>query len=88
MSKREPEVSSVEMAELLAAREAIKFALEVGFREVILEGDSISFMNAIQMNEDGWPEEGALVTDIRALACSCPFIEFPSVKWDSNMVVP
>ena len=47
MSKRGLEVNSAEMAELLAAREAIKFALEAGFRDVLLEGDSIS-------DERGW----------------------------------
>lgn len=58
----------MQMAELLAAQEAMNFALEAGFRDAVLKGDNYSFMNAIRLNEDGLLVGGTVVADIRASA--------------------
>lgn len=76
----------MEMAELLATREAVIFALETGFSDVVLEGDNCSVMNDIRLNEDGLPVGGAVVEDIRALTHSCCFIGFSSIKCEGNNV--
>lgn len=55
MSKRVADAYSMEMAELLVAQEAMGFTLEVGFKDIVLEGDNCSIMNAIRLNEYGLP---------------------------------
>lgn len=52
LSKRGGTVSSAEVAELVAALEAIKFALDAGFRDVELEGNKIAMRNAIELEGD------------------------------------
>lgn len=47
ISKAGRRVESAEVAEFVAAREAISFAIEAGFRQVTLEGDNAAVINAI-----------------------------------------
>lgn len=61
LSKVGCKVSSTEISELVAAREVLSFAWEAGFRDVILEGDNLSVMNAIRANEFGLLSRGHLL---------------------------
>ena len=45
MSKLGNIVASAETVELVAAREALNFALDAGFRDIILEGNNLSIIN-------------------------------------------
>ena len=47
MAAKEPEVFCSEEAELLACRKAIEFVVDVGFSELVIEGDNSSAMKAI-----------------------------------------
>lgn len=60
---------SAEIAELMAAREAIMFAWEAGFRDVILESDNFSVMNAFRSNEVGFSFGGGIGTDVFQMDC-------------------
>lgn len=57
-------VVSVEAAEFVAAREALSFALEAGFRNVILEGNNTIVISALQPGEMSVGSGGAIVDDI------------------------
>ena len=48
LSSRGPLVSCSEEAEILACRRAVEFALECGFREMVVEGDNQSVMTALE----------------------------------------
>ena len=53
MAAKGPEVSSSEEAGLLACRKSIEFAVDVGFSELVIEGDNSSVMKVISaMQED------------------------------------
>lgn len=62
---------SVEAAELLAAREAISFAIEAGFRDFILEGDNASIIQAIREEETSLYLTSTLVMDVIAVIKKC-----------------
>lgn len=64
----------------MAAREAITFAWETGFRDVILKGDNINVMNAIRSSEVGLSSGGVIVS------MSCKRVSFSFVKRDGNCI--
>ena len=86
LSKSGCRVSSAEAAELVAAYEAINFAVDAGFRNFLLEGDNIGVMNAIRCNEDGLGSGGAIVADIVKACLSCASLSFCFVKREGNCV--
>ena len=47
MEAKGPEVFCSEEAELFASRKAIKFVVDAGFSELVIEGDNSSTMKAI-----------------------------------------
>ena len=59
---------SVEIVEVLAARRALIFALELGFDQVILEGDSEIAIRAMNSEDYMAAPFGHLIADIKALA--------------------
>ena len=59
---------SVEIVEVLAAKRALIFALELGFDQVILEGDSEIAIRAMNSDDYMAAPFGHLIADIKALA--------------------
>ena len=59
---------SVEIVEVLAARQALIFALELSFDQVILEGDSKIAIRAMNSDDYMAAPFGHLIADIKALA--------------------
>lgn len=62
LSGKGPPVSCSEEAEILACRRALVFALECGFREIVVEGDNQLIMTAFELKRclksrvaRGWP---------------------------------
>ena len=51
ISARGPPVVDSEEAEVLACRRAVEFAVEAGFRELIIEGDNATVMKTIMSSE-------------------------------------
>lgn len=86
LSKGGCKALSAESAELVAAREAVMFALEVGFRDIILKGDYIIVINAIQSGEIGFASAGAVVANIVKIGLLCNKVSFSFVKRDGNFV--
>ena len=48
-----PKVESAELAEFFAAKEAIIFALNAGFQEIIVERDCRAVIQAVRAREEG-----------------------------------
>ena len=82
LSKNDCKVSSAEAAKLVAALEAINFAVDAGFRNILLEGDNLGVINAIR--EDGLDSRGAIVVDIIRASLFCNSLQFSFVKRDEN----
>ena len=61
---------SVQTVELLAARRAVKFRIEIGFRHAIFEGDSEVVIKSIQGNSMLNSLDGHLIKDILSYANS------------------
>jgi hypothetical protein len=55
------------LAEALAARRAIKLCLLLGIRKIILEGDSLQVVHALQVSNKGPSVIGPIVEDARYL---------------------
>lgn len=45
--------------------EVLKFTIKAGFRDVLLEGDNLSVMNAVRSYKYGLTAGGAFMVDIR-----------------------
>ena len=63
-----PLPTSMEIVEVLAARWALIFALELGFDQVILEGDSEIAIRAMSFDDYMTALFGHIIVDIKALA--------------------
>lgn len=74
---------NVEVAELQAGFEIIRFAIEAGFRAIELEGDNIVICIALKKKKVNLINGGILVVDIFLLVQSC-FSSF--VKNERNSI--
>ena len=73
-----PSVSTSEEAEVLACRKALEFAVDAGFRDVVVEGDNSAVMKAILSSPRArWSRLGHLYDDI-----SCPSVGFGCIKFE------
>ncbi|XP_041025440.1 uncharacterized protein LOC121265838 [Juglans microcarpa x Juglans regia] len=55
------------LGEAIATRRDSSFCVDLGFQHVILEGDSLLVVKAIQIKEDSWSDSGLVVRDIKIL---------------------
>ncbi|XP_040987666.1 uncharacterized protein LOC121235384 [Juglans microcarpa x Juglans regia] len=55
------------LGEAVAARRASSFCAELGLQHIILEGDSLSVVKAIQHKEDSWSDTGLVIRDIKVM---------------------
>lgn len=67
---------SVEESELVARFKAIKFALDTGFRNLVLKGDNLPVMNALRNIEDGLGLDRVIVVDIVQKGQNCSKLLF------------
>ncbi|KAL0001832.1 hypothetical protein SO802_015613 [Lithocarpus litseifolius] len=68
MTVKGPPVSDSEEAKLLACRKALKFAVDSGFIELILEGDNVTVMQIIKCSRATLSRLGHLYGDIQCLS--------------------
>ncbi|GMI89588.1 hypothetical protein HRI_002628100 [Hibiscus trionum] len=61
-------VPPVFAAESLAARWGLRFAHDLGIRQVILEGDALTIIKKLQMREEDLSEISAIIYDTKSLA--------------------
>ena len=75
-----------EEAELLACRKALEFALDAGFMDVVLEGDSLKVMRAISTGKANRSRLGNIYEDIQCLATGFWSYSVRTVKRNANGV--
>ena len=76
-----------EEVEALAALKAVSFALELGFRSAILEGDSLGLIKALKSTECSLSPTGLLVDDVKRVANSFERLLYSHVKRNDNRVI-
>nr|XP_023880239.1 uncharacterized protein LOC111992600 [Quercus suber] len=81
-----PSVSGSEEVEILACRKVVEFTVDVGFFELIIEGDSISVMKAFSSSSLDLSVVGNVVADIQWLIRGLKRVLINWVKRDCNRV--
>ena len=75
-----------EEAKVLACRRALEFVIEVGFSDLIVEGDSSNVMRSIVSSQADWSHLGNFYDDIRCLAGRLRLVEFRAIRRAANGV--
>ena len=72
--------------EVMACRKALEFAIDAGFMEIILEGDSALVMQTVPQAQPNLSRLGLIYEDIWCLATSFRFISTNCVRCSANSV--
>ena len=72
--------------EAMAARRALKLALEIGFQQITLEGDSQILISALVNNTHSLSGFGHILKDIQFLASCFSTINYSHVRRHCNTV--
>lgn len=86
MSAKDPSVSCSEV-EMLACRKAMEFATEVGFLELVREGDNVNVMTAISFSKPNLSLLGNVVNDIQYLIHGLHWVNISCTRRGGNRVV-
>ena len=86
LSQKIPLPTSVETVEVIAARRALIFALELDFESVMVVGDSEIIINTIREKTLLSSNLGHILEDIHVLSCSFSSISFHHIKRMGNCV--
>ena len=86
MSAKGPYVRNSEEAEALACRQAVVFALEAGFSELVIEGDNSTVMKAISGLSYHNSLLGHVYEDICAYLNGMQLVSISCIKRGGNMV--
>ena len=84
LAQQVPLPPSVIGVETLATRQALEFALELGFDRIILEGDSESLDKALKTECSSFTPYGHLVQDILFLSTHLPDFKISLVRRQGN----
>ena len=86
LSQRIPFPHSVEAVEATAARVAVQLALDLGFKEVKVEGDSINIVQALSQTEPNYTLYGHIINDTKFTSQLLVSVHFLHVKREGNKV--
>ena len=86
LSSRGPPVSCSEEAEILACRRAVEFALECGFRDMVVEGDNQTVMNALERKRSLSSRFGHILQDVLCLLNGFGWSQVQFAKRSANTV--
>ena len=81
-----PLPTSVETVEVLVARRAVIFAFELGFDQVILEGDSAIAIQALNSDDYSAAPFGHIISDIKSFSPSFRSLVFCHTRRLGNKV--
>ena len=84
MSSKGPAVMDSEEAKILAYRQVLEFAIDVGFADLVVEGDNSNVMLSISSAQSDWSRLGNLYDDVRCLAERLRFMEFHCIRRTAN----
>ena len=79
-------VASSEEGKVLACRKALEFAIDAGFREIVLEGDNATIMKSLMSPRVNRSRLGHIYEDIHTLATSFRSLTVSCVKRGANVV--
>ncbi|KAK9030169.1 hypothetical protein V6N11_031600 [Hibiscus sabdariffa] len=85
-SKMNCHIASSFAAEAHAAINGLQLALDLGFRYVILEGDSLSVIKKLKSEKEDFSEISALIWDAKQLSRAFSLCQFRFTPRDSNKV--
>uniref|UniRef100_A0A7N2N391 RNase H type-1 domain-containing protein n=1 Tax=Quercus lobata TaxID=97700 RepID=A0A7N2N391_QUELO len=86
VSARGPLVQNSKEAEALACRKAVEVAMDLGFRDVTLEGDNISVMSSISSTSINRARLGFVYDDIRCMGRGFRTFHVNHVRRTANTV--
>lgn len=81
-----PLVQDLEVAEAVAAWRNLSFCCEQGFQKIILEGDSLNVIKALQREEGCWSKYGQIIKDMQALIRTLQCCEANHIRREANGV--
>uniref|UniRef100_A0A2N9GXY5 CCHC-type domain-containing protein n=1 Tax=Fagus sylvatica TaxID=28930 RepID=A0A2N9GXY5_FAGSY len=84
LCQRIPYPHSVEAVEASATRTAVNLILDLGLREVDIEGDSLKIITALKQNSPCYTLYGHLIMETKTLAQNLTSFQFMHVKRDGN----
>nr|XP_023924316.1 uncharacterized protein LOC112035715 [Quercus suber] len=85
-SGKGPLVSCSEEAEILTCRRAVEFALECGFRELVVKGDNQSVMTALERKRSLSSQVGHMLQDVLCLLNGFRRSQVQFAKRSANML--
>ena len=86
LSQRIPFPHSVEAVEATTVRATITLALDLGFKEVEVEGDSTTIVKALSQSKTHYTFYGHIINDIKFASQLLVSVKFMHVKRDGNKV--
>ena len=86
LSARGEAVADSEEAKVRAYRKALEFAIDVGFSELMVEGDNSVVMSTISSNKPNWSRLGVIYDDIGYLAANLSYVSFSCIRRNANSV--
>ena len=86
LSGKGPPAACSEEAEVLACRRAVEFALECGFREMVVEGDNQSVMSALERKSCLFSRVGHILQDVLCLLNKFRWSQVQFAKRSANTV--
>ena len=86
ISVKGPSVSCNEEAEALACRKAFEFAMELGFTEMVIEGDNATVMKAVASSSGDLSLLGHVYEDIKCNICGLHYASISCVRREGNKV--
>ena len=86
LSSKGPAVMDNEEAEIMACRQALEFAINARFADLVVEGDNSNVMRSISQSQSNWSRLGNLYDDVRCLAKRLRFAVFHCIRCTANGV--
>ena len=86
MSAKGLQVQDSTKAEVLTCRRALEFAINIGFSELVIEGDSAQVLNSLKSTDTNWSRLGHISADIQCLMAGLQWVEVKLEKRDANCV--
>ena len=77
---------SVTELEALACQRAVQFALEIGLNQVVIEGDSVTIIEALKNGSGQFASYGNVLDDIRSHLAGFQYVEFSYTSRVCNSV--
>uniref|UniRef100_A0A7N2RFA1 Reverse transcriptase zinc-binding domain-containing protein n=1 Tax=Quercus lobata TaxID=97700 RepID=A0A7N2RFA1_QUELO len=84
MSAKEQQVLDSTEAEVLACRRALEFAIDIGFSELVIEGDSAQVLNSLRSTATNLSRLGHIFDDIQCLMAGLLWVEVKLVSRNAN----